>query len=57
MSHPLHRLFVHARRYRREAAVAAVFSVLNKIFDVLPEVLIGMAVDVVVNKKVKGKHG
>jgi ATP-binding cassette subfamily B protein len=32
-------------------AIASLFSVLNKIFDVLPEVLIGMAVDVVVSKK------
>ena len=51
MSHPLRRLFEHARRYRREVAIASLFSVLNKIFDVLPEVLIGMAVDVVVSKK------
>ena len=51
MSHPLRRLFEHARPYRREVAIATVFSVLNKIFDVLPEVLIGMAVDVVVSKK------
>jgi ATP-binding cassette subfamily B protein len=51
MAHPLHRLFDHARRYRRELVLASLFSVLNKIFDVLPEVLIGMAVDVVVSKK------
>lgn len=51
MPHPLQRLFVHGRRYRREVAIATVFSVLNKIFDVLPEVLIGMAVDVVVSQK------
>ncbi len=51
MTHPLRRLFDHARRYRRELVVASPFSVLNKVFDVLPEVLIGMAVDVVVSKK------
>src|SRR6478609_4902937 len=51
MTHPLRRLLDHARRYRRELAFAASFAVLNKIFDVLPEVLIGMAVDVVVSKK------
>ena len=51
MSHPLRRLFEHARPYRREVAIASLFSVLNKIFDVLPEILIGMAVDVVVSKK------
>jgi ATP-binding cassette subfamily B protein len=32
-------------------AWASAFSVLNKLFDVLPEVLIGIAVDVVVSKK------
>jgi ATP-binding cassette, subfamily B, bacterial len=31
--------------------LATVYSVLNKLFDVLPEILIGMAVDVVVNQK------
>ncbi len=51
MRHPLTRLFGHARDYRRDALAATVFSVLNKVFDVLPEVLIGMAVDVVVNRK------
>jgi len=51
MSHPLRRLFEHGRRYRREVVIATSFSILNKIFDVLPEVLIGMAVDVVVSKK------
>ncbi len=51
MTHPLRRLFDHARRYRGELAIASLFSVLNKVFDVLPEVLIGMAVDVVVSKK------
>jgi len=51
MTHPLHRLFQHAGRYRREVVLASVYSVLNKIFDVLPEVLIGMAVDVVVSQK------
>ena len=51
MQHPILRLFAHAGRYRREAALASLFSVANKVFDVLPEVLIGMAVDVVVSKK------
>jgi ATP-binding cassette subfamily B protein len=49
--HPLRRLFQHARAYRRSALWASAFSVLNKLFDVLPEVLIGVAVDVVVSKK------
>ncbi len=49
--HPLKRLFGFARPYRRKAAAASVFSVLNKFFDVLPEILIGVAVDVVVNQR------
>jgi len=51
MAHPLRRLFSHARAYRRDASFATLYSVLNKLFDVLPEVLIGVAVDVVVNRK------
>ncbi|MCB5184386.1 ABC transporter ATP-binding protein/permease [Methylobacillus gramineus] len=49
--HPLHRLFNHARQYRKDAWIASLYSLLNKIFDVLPEILIGVAVDVVVNRK------
>jgi ATP-binding cassette subfamily B protein len=51
MEHPLRRLFRHTRAYRRAATLATSYSVLNKLFDVLPEVLIGVAVDVVVNRK------
>ncbi|HYP88424.1 MAG TPA: ABC transporter transmembrane domain-containing protein, partial [Polyangiaceae bacterium] len=49
--HPLRRLFQHARAYRSQVLWASGFSVLNKLFDVLPEVLIGVAVDVVVSRK------
>jgi ATP-binding cassette subfamily B protein len=49
--HPLRRLFQHAQKYRAQALWASLFSVANKLFDVLPEVLIGVAVDVVVSKK------
>jgi len=49
--HPLRRLFAYARQYRRQVWLASLFSVLNKFFDVLPEVLIGVAVDVVVHRK------
>jgi ATP-binding cassette subfamily B protein len=49
--HPLRRLLGFARPYRRDAALGTTFSVLNKVFDVLPELLIGVAVDVVVNRK------
>ncbi|MBI3562174.1 MAG: ABC transporter ATP-binding protein [Gammaproteobacteria bacterium] len=49
--HPLYRLFTYARQYRSHVALASLYSVLNKLFDVLPEILIGVAVDVVVNQK------
>jgi ATP-binding cassette subfamily B protein len=51
MAHPLSRLLTHARSYRKDVVLATTFSVLNKLFDVLPEVLIGIAVDVVVSQK------
>jgi ATP-binding cassette subfamily B protein len=51
MAHPLARLLKHARAYRRDVVLATTYSIANKFFDVLPEVLIGVAVDVVVSKK------
>ncbi|GGX27639.1 ABC transporter ATP-binding protein [Undibacterium squillarum] len=39
----------YANNYRRDFQLATLYSVLNKFFDVLPEVLIGVAVDIVVN--------
>lgn len=47
----LQRLFNYARHYRRDAYLASLYSAINKFFDILPEVLIGVAVDVVVNKQ------
>jgi ATP-binding cassette subfamily B protein len=49
--HPLKRLFSYTRQYRRDVVIASIYSILNKIFDILPEILIGIAVDVVVNQK------
>src|SRR5438094_495075 len=49
--HPLRRLFGYARQYRSDVIIASIYSVFNKFFDVLPEILIGVAVDVVVNRK------
>ncbi len=46
--HPIQRLFQYAARYRRDFRLATLYSVLNKFFDILPEVLIGAAVDVVI---------
>ncbi len=48
---PLQRLFGYAAAYRGQVVIASLYSALNKLFDILPEVLIGVAVDVVVNQK------
>jgi ATP-binding cassette subfamily B protein len=45
---PLVRLWRHARGHRRTVVAAIGFSVVNKLADVMPELLIGAAVDVVV---------
>jgi len=44
------RLLRYARGYRRRIVTASLFSMLNCFFDVLPEILIGIAIDVVVNR-------
>jgi ATP-binding cassette subfamily B protein len=47
-THPLRRLIRYARPHRRQTLLASACSVLNKLFDLAPEALIGVAVDVVV---------
>ncbi len=47
--HPLKKLFGYARHHRRDVWLATLYSVINKFFDILPEVLIGVAVDIVVS--------
>jgi len=47
--HPLRDLWNYADRHRARVVWATVLTVLNKIFDVFPEILIGVAIDVVVN--------
>lgn len=47
-SHALIRLFHYAKSYRRNIILATIYSVLSTFFDILPEVLIGLAVDVIV---------
>ncbi|QUY43756.1 ABC transporter ATP-binding protein [Acaryochloris marina] len=49
--HPLTRLFKYGRVYRSQIWSAATCSVLNKIFDLAPPVLIGAAVDIVVKRQ------
>lgn len=44
------RLFNYAKAYRTDIYLATIYSVMNKLFDILPEILIGVAVDTVVNR-------
>ncbi len=50
-THPLARLWGYARPHRRAMIVASIYSILNKIFDLAPPLLIGAAVDTVVEKQ------
>ena len=45
------RLLQYARGYRKRIWLASLCSILNKLFDVMPEILIGMAIDVVVRQE------
>lgn len=49
--HPIIQLLNYSKKYKRDIRLATIFSLLNKIFDILPEVLIGFAVDVVVKRQ------
>ncbi len=57
MSSPAHsfqalvRLLRYAKGYRRRIVAATTCSVINKLFDIAPEILIGVAIDVVVNQE------
>jgi len=45
--HPLMRLLSHLRQHRGTVLLASLCSVVNKVWDLAPPVLIGMAIDVV----------
>ncbi|MDR5857907.1 ABC transporter ATP-binding protein [Halomonas eurihalina] len=47
----LGRLLRYARGHRRHIIAATVCSIINKLFDIAPEILIGVAIDVVVNQE------
>jgi len=42
--------YASGHRHRKQIWLASICSVLNKLFDILPEILIGMAIDVVVRR-------
>ncbi len=46
--HPLKQLLRYMKPFRRKVRLATLFSILNKLFDLAPPILIGAAVDVVV---------
>jgi ATP-binding cassette subfamily B protein len=46
-AHPLRRLFRYGQRYRTKFNQAVTCSILNKVFDLAPPILIGAAVDAV----------
>jgi ATP-binding cassette subfamily B protein len=50
-AHPLIRLLRYGRVYRRQIWLATLCSVMNKVFDLAPPVLIGVAVDTVVEQQ------
>ncbi|MWJ29288.1 ATP-binding cassette domain-containing protein [Halomonas sp. ZH2S] len=45
------RLLRYAKGYRRRITAATLCSIINKLFDIAPEILIGVAIDVVVNQE------
>jgi ATP-binding cassette, subfamily B, bacterial len=49
--HPLARLWQHASGHRPQVLRATLYSVLNKVFDLAPPLLIGVAVDTVVERQ------
>lgn len=55
----LFRLFNYASSYRKEIALASFYSFLNTLFYIMPEILIGLAVDIVVYKhhSILGRFG
>lgn len=50
-SQPLARLLNYMRPHRMRVNLAILFSILNKIFDLAPPALIGVAVEIVVNRE------
>ena len=48
---PIRRLLAHTKNHRSTMWLASLFSILNKIFDLAPPLLIGAAVDVVVKQE------
>ena len=56
---PIRRLWGYARQHRRTVWRATAYSILNKVFDLAPPALIGLAVDTAISpeKSVLHRHG
>ena len=48
--HSFKRFLKYAKPWRPEIYLSSIYSILNKLFDIAPEILIGIAVDLVVQK-------
>ena len=48
--HSFKRFLKYAKPWRSEIYLSSIYSILNKLFDIAPEILIGIAVDLVVQK-------
>ncbi len=51
MQSPFISLWKYLTQFQPRAIKASTYSVLNKLFDIMPEILIGMALDVVISKE------
>lgn len=49
--HPLRRLWRYTDHHQKQITLATLYSILNKVFDLAPPILIGAAVDVVVQRE------
>ena len=46
-----YQLMSYAKPWRAKIIVASIYSIINKLFDIMPEILIGFAVDLVVKRQ------
>src|SRR5690606_40246817 len=47
----LFKVLAYAKGFKRQAIWASICSVVNKLFDIAPEILIGIAIDVVIRQE------
>ena len=47
----LKQLLAYAKPWQSKIYLATLYSVINKLFDIAPEILIGIAVDIVVRRE------